>query len=237
MIDAISGQYFAIVDYGVGNIFSVKNACDVVGIPCVITSDKKEIFNASGLFLPGVGAFNDAMMALESKDLVETLNQCVKQNKLVIGICLGMQLLMSESYEFGHHKGLGFIEGSVLPLEAIGYDQNCLKIPHVGWNRIFRNNDGLHQFHRENCDGKDLWESTPLEDISDGEYMYFVHSYYIKPKDKNLIIATSRYGKNEFCSVIRKGNIFGMQFHPEKSGHFGLKIYKNISNLVRKKNW
>jgi len=228
-------NYFAIVDYGLGNLFSVKNACDAVGIQTVITSDKEEIFNASGLFLPGVGAFNDAMKALESKDLVDTLNQFVKLNKPVIGICLGMQLLMSESYEFGHHEGLGFIKGSVLRLESDEYDKKILKIPHIGWSHIFRYGDSLNESQLENQSHKDLWESTPLEGIADGEFMYFVHSYYVKPEDEHLTIAISHYGKNIFCSAIQKGNIFGMQFHPEKSGPWGLKIYKNISNMIMKK--
>ena len=229
----ITGQYFAIVDYGLGNLFSVKNACDVVGIQCVITSDKEEILNASGLFLPGVGAFNDAMEALELKDLIEPLKQCVRQKKIIIGICLGMQILMNESFEFGHHDGLGFINGSVHRLEDSVLSPHQVKIPHVGWNRIHCNHQRLPQLKPSGCRESSCWIGTPLEGISEGEFMYFVHSYYIKPVDPHLTVATTTYGKNIFCSAIQKGTIFGMQFHPEKSGPIGLKIYENIAKMIQ----
>lgn len=226
MVAMANKQYCAIVDYGLGNLFSIKNACDFVGIKSVISSDKDEILNASGLFLPGVGAFSDAITALKSKDLIDTLHQFVREDKPVIGICLGMQLLMSESFEFGHHKGLGFVEGSVLPLETTGSGDNPVKIPHIGWNRISRG-------PQEKRLNQDTWGSTPLETIPDGEFMYFIHSYYVRPTDENLTVATTRYGTNTFCSAIQKGNIFGMQFHPEKSGCYGLKIYQNVANMIR----
>jgi imidazole glycerol-phosphate synthase subunit HisH len=229
----INGQYFAIVDYGLGNLFSVKNACDVIGIQGVITSDGEEILNASGIFLPGVGAFNDAMKALESKDLIDPLNQCVRQKKIIIGICLGMQILMNESFEFGHHEGLGFIDGSVQRLEESVPPQQKIKIPHVGWNRIHCNPQRLHPSKTGACREDACWNGTPLEGISEGEFMYFVHSYYVKPVDPQLTVATTTYGKNIFCSVIQKGTIFGMQFHPEKSGPLGLMIYENIAKMVQ----
>lgn len=225
-------KYLAIVDYGLGNLFSIKNACDVVGISNVITSDKEEITSADGVILPGVGAFNDAMKVLELKDLIDPLHQIVRQNKPLIGICLGMQLLMSESYEFGYHEGLGFINGSVVRLEESNNNQSHFKIPQIGWNKIFRYNSQLP--HSQQAEGTihDFWDTSPLEGIADGEFMYFVHSYYVKPEDPGLIMAITHYGNNVFCSAIRKRNIFGMQFHPERSGPCGLKIYKNIANII-----
>lgn len=225
-------KYLAIVDYGLGNLFSIKNACDVVGIRNVITSDKEEITSADCVILPGVGAFNDAMKVLELKDLIDPLHQIVSQNKPIIGICLGMQLLMSESYEFGHHEGLGFISGSVVPLEKTNTNQRPLKIPQIGWNKIFRCHSQSSHYQHTQGTIHDFWTTSPLEGIADGEFMYFVHSYYVKPDDPGLMMAITHYGNNVFCSAIRKGNIFGLQFHPEKSGPCGLMIYKNIANII-----
>src|SRR2546423_6053152 len=152
----------AIVDHGLGNLFSVKNACERTGLRAVITADSATIAGASAVILPGVGAFADAMRTLRQLDLVEVLHDVAQSVTPLFGVCLGVQLLMTESHEFGRHKGLGILAGEVLPLsESIGHGIGA-KIPHVGWNRLKR---------------VAPWEDSPLDDVRDGESMYFVHSY------------------------------------------------------------
>jgi imidazole glycerol-phosphate synthase subunit HisH len=232
MKDALSKRYLAIVDFGLGNLFSIKNACDFVGTRSIITSDIQEIISADGVILPGVGAFPDAMNVLESRGLIDPLHEIVEANKPIIGICLGMQLLMRESYEFGHQKGLGFLEGSVLRLKESNDENKIVKVPQIGWNRVYQNISAPGNSMVPNTELKNSWDGTPLECVTNGEFMYFVHSYYVKPDHSELTMAITRYGSNVFCSAIRKGNIFGLQFHPERSGKAGLKIYENIANII-----
>ncbi|HED14064.1 MAG TPA: imidazole glycerol phosphate synthase subunit HisH [Gammaproteobacteria bacterium] len=215
----------AIVDYGMGNLFSVKHACEAVGLPAVITSSKREILAAEAVILPGVGAFGDAMDALRRLDLVTVLQDIAVSEKLFVGICLGMQLLMSESREFGVHKGLGIIEGAVLPFDSPLRENRKLKVPQVTWNRIYKvKTEGLHH---------GSWVHTPLEGLPDGEFMYFVHSYYAVPLDDSVLLSTTRYGHIEFASSLRYRNIFACQFHPERSGPQGLQIYRNLVSFIQ----
>ena len=203
----------AIVDYGLGNLFSVKHACEHVGIPAEITSDKKKILNANGVILPGVGAFGDAMQSLRKLDLVSVLKELASADKPFMGICLGLQLLMEESHEFGLHRGLGILKGNVIRFDSPREGRRALKVPQIGWNQI-------HSSHP--------WTETPLSGLKEGEFMYFVHSYVVQPDDRGVILSQSNYGSVEFCSSIHRGRLFACQFHPEKSGPAGLKIYENF---------
>jgi len=217
----------SIVNFGMGNLFSIKQACERFGLKVNITCSPDDIFLSDVVVLPGVGAFGDAMENLRALDLITVLREVAKSSRLFVGICLGMQLLMTESYEFGHHRGLGIIDGSVMRLN---HPKDCsgesLKVPHIGWNRIYR----LREVRDQNP-----WENTFLEGLDDGVFMYFVHSFYVKPEDPNITLSFTRYGDIEFCSSMQCGNIFACQFHPERSGREGLEIYKAISSYVKKK--
>ena len=211
----------AILDYGLGNLFSIEQACAFVGLNSIITNSKKDILDADAVILPGVGAYGDAMLTLHRLDLVNVLRDIVESQKPLVGICLGLQLLMTESYEFGHHKGLSIIEGPVVRFDAPKEKECILKVPQIGWNRIFQPADGLR------------WHGTLLDRIDDGEYMYFVHSYTVQPQDSNVILSNSRYGHIEFCSSIQYHNVFACQFHPERSGPDGMKLYHNLAALLQ----
>ena len=212
-----------IVDYRLGNLFSVKNACSRFGINARISYSKDHLWAADLAILPGVGAFGNAMRALHELDLVVPLKDFASSGKPLVGICLGMQLLMTESHEFGRHDGLDIISGSVerLPTENEGGRQ--LKIPHIGWEAIRP---------PVTSDSGRCWDDSPLRGLRDGTFMYFVHSYVVKPADSNLTLALSQYGSQEFCSSLGTGNIFATQFHPERSGSDGLTIYRNIVKLA-----
>lgn len=212
----------AIVDYGMGNLFSVKHACLHVGLEPHITFLKDELHQADAVILPGVGAFGDAMETLRKLDLVSFLRDLAFSGKPFIGICLGHQLLMGGSHEFGWHEGLNIIKGSVVRFENHTDESGLLKVPQVGWNRISK------------ASGLDagVWEESPLKGIRGGEFMYFVHSFYAQPEDMKVVLSVSSYGGIEFCSSLRQGNIFGCQFHPERSGPAGLQIYYNIASYI-----
>ncbi len=213
----------AIIDYGLGNLFSVKHACEHVGLQAVITAVPDDIRAAKAVILPGVGAFGDAMAALRERALVDTLHAVEAGGTPLIGICLGMQLLMSESYEFGHHAGLNFIEGSVVRFEAPRLGDRILKVPQIGWNRICKVPGGT----------ADPWADSILHGIADGEYMYFVHSFYVKPADPAVVLSTTRYGHIDFCSSVQQRNITAWQFHPERSGEGGLHLYRQLALSLR----
>ena len=198
----------AIVDYGAGNIFSVKNALDYLGLDCKLTSDKDEIKAADAVILPGVGAFPAAMAMLEKSGLIDTIKEEAAK-KPILGICLGMQMLFEKGYEFEECDGLGLIKGSVRYM-----DEPDLIIPHMGWNKLEKLND---------C--------KLLENIGDDEYVYFVHSYKAECADEN-IAAYSEYGGRVPALVFDGKFVYGAQFHPEKSGDTGLKILKNFSSLI-----
>lgn len=216
----------AIVDYGLGNLYSVKHACTHVGLPAQITCDPREILSAEAAILPGVGAFGDAMATLRRLDLVGVLRDFVATGKPFVGICLGLQLLMRESEEFGSYAGLGIIEGIVVRFDAPTRGTRRLKVPHIGWN-------GIYRVARSPSLAADPWSRTLLQDVVDGEPMYFVHSYLAKPADSHLLLSTSSYGHIEFCSALQHRNITACQFHPERSGPRGLQIYRNLAEQVQ----
>ncbi|MBQ6893432.1 MAG: imidazole glycerol phosphate synthase subunit HisH [Clostridia bacterium] len=196
----------AIVDYGVGNLFSVKCSFDAIGAETAVTSDADVIRAADRILLPGVGAFEDAIKKLRESGLDKVIVAEAKSGKPLLGICLGMQLLFDKSYEFGEHEGLGLIPGEIRPIADVV--PSGLKIPHIGWNALEIKN-----------------AASPLfKYISDGDCVYFVHSYYAATADEN-ILATTEYGAHITASAAR-GNVFGCQFHPEKSCHVGLNILK-----------
>ncbi|MBE6564919.1 MAG: imidazole glycerol phosphate synthase subunit HisH [Ruminococcaceae bacterium] len=200
-----------IIDYGMGNLHSVKNALDFLGADSFITSDRKELEKADSLLLPGVGAFPDAWECLKKENLVDYLRTGIG-DKPLLGICLGMQLLFADSYEFRHCEGLGLIEGSIIRLTAFETNDS-FKIPHMGWN-------SLH-IHRE---------SPLLKGIREEDYVYFVHSFRAQTEEKN-ILASTEYGELIPALVSNGKNVYGAQFHPEKSEKVGLTILKNFVEL------
>ena len=222
----------AIADYGIGNLFSVRHACEQVGLEAGITTSSKEILAASAVILPGVGAFGDAMAALERLGLESVLRDFAASGRPMLGICLGMQLLMTQSHEFGRHRGLNIVKGEVLRLKEFTEEERRLKVPHVGWNRIYRHS-------QENVLGHHsvTWNGSILEGLSQGEFMYFVHSYYLRPVDSGVVLSSTPYGPMAFCSSLRFGNVFGCQFHPERSGPRGLRVYQNFAYLIRDSKW
>jgi glutamine amidotransferase len=205
----------AIIDYDMGNVRSVQKGFEAVGHQAVITRNRRVIADASHVVLPGVGAFGDCMRNLESYDLIDPIHQSIASGKPFLGICLGLQLLFTESEEFGSHKGLNVIAGKVVRFPSTSTEGGLgrLKIPHMGWNAI--------------C----LKKPSPLlKGLSDGCYMYFVHSYYVAPADEDMVCTATDYGTT-FVSSIERDNIFACQFHPEKSQEGGLKMLQNFGNL------
>jgi len=204
----------AIIDYGMGNLRSVQKAIEKIGGTAIITNSPLKIITASAVILPGVGAFPDAISQLKKLQLDSIVYRVIESKKPFLGICLGMQLLFTKSYEHGECEGLNIIPGEVIKFP------DALKVPHIGWNTIQR------------TEGKEQKaEILLLQDIPDNSYFYFVHSYYVKPADESVIATTTRYGL-EFASVICQGNVYGTQFHPEKSQALGLKILKNFLTLT-----
>lgn len=203
----------SIIDYGVGNLFSLVSSFKAIGIDAVATSDKAVIENADKIVLPGVGAFEDAKNKLFSSGLKELVLNEVKKGKPLLGICLGMQLLFEKSFEYGEHEGLGLIKGEIRPIsEVIAKD---LKVPHIGWNAL--------QLKRK---------SEIFKYLKDGDFVYFVHSYYGANCEES-VIATAEYSV-PLTAAVACGNVFGCQFHPEKSGEVGLKILKAFCEMERK---
>lgn len=200
----------AIIDYGVGNLFSLKSSFSLIGVDAVVTSDREVIEAADKIILPGVGAFADAIKKLEYSGLDLVLKKQAAKGKDIMGICLGMQLLFEKSYEYGEHKGLGLLKGSVVPIE--GAVPANLKIPHIGWN-------ALHLTKK----------SRLFKFINENDCVYFVHSFYADDCEDS-VIATSEYGK-ELTAAVELGNIKGCQFHPEKSGEVGLNILRAFCGL------
>jgi len=215
-----------IIDYGMGNIRSVQKGFERVGHPSIVTRNPKDILNASHVVLPGVGAFKDCMENLKNYGLIEPILNAIRSGKPFLGICLGLQLLFSESEEFGIYKGLDIIKGRVVkfrfsdeeskPASPQSGMNSKLKIPHMGWNDIRFTDNGS--------------QSMVFKDIPDGSYLYFVHSYYVVPEDEGVIATTTNYGI-DFASSIWKDNIFACQFHPEKSQKVGLKVLKNFGEM------
>lgn len=198
----------AIIDYGVGNLFSLKSSFASIGEQVIVTDNREKIAASDRIILPGVGAFEDAAQKLKASGLTDVIKQEVKSGKPLMGICLGMQLLFEKSYEYGEHEGLGLIKGNVKPIKDVIPRE--YKVPHIGWNAL-----------------KFKAESPIFKYINDGDFVYFVHSFYAADCDE-AVIATAEYGA-ELTAAVSNKNVFGCQFHPEKSGEIGLKILKAFS--------
>ncbi|MGC9318808.1 MAG: imidazole glycerol phosphate synthase subunit HisH [Armatimonadota bacterium] len=195
----------ALIDYGMGNLGSVGNALRYIGCEFDITREAAAIGGADGVILPGVGAFGDCMRNLRARELVEPIRDYIAADRPFLGICLGLQLLFSESEEMGSHRGLDVIPGRVIRF------RHALKIPQIGWNQVHT---------QQQC--------PQLEGVPEGAYVYFVHSYHVVPEDESVVATTTDYGY-DFCSAIRRGNLFATQFHPEKSADVGLQILRNFA--------
>jgi glutamine amidotransferase len=201
-------EEIAIIDYGMGNLRSVEKAVESVGGTPVITRDPDRVRRSRRLILPGVGAFGDAVRNLAQCGLDAAIHDAVLEGTPLLGLCLGLQLLFTEGEEFGRHAGLNLIPGRVRRFQGAG-----LRIPHVGWNQVER-----------------LTADPLLEGIEEGSYFYFVHSYFVEPDEKRDALAWTDYG-TRFCSVARRGNVWGAQFHPEKSQDAGRQLLRNFLPL------
>jgi len=198
-----------IIDYGMGNLRSVEKAVAAIGGSPEISRDPDIVRQSRGLILPGVGAFGDGMAVLRRKGLDEAILEAVREGTPLLGLCLGLQMLFDESEEFGKHAGLGLIPGKVLRIQ-----EPDLCVPHVGWNQV------------------ELIKADPLlENIQEGSYFYFVHSYYADPENAEDALAWTEYGRR-FCSVARRGNVWGAQFHPEKSQEAGKQLLRNFLKII-----
>ena len=204
----------AIIDYGMGNLRSVQKGFEKIGAEAMVTADPRTVLEAERVVLPGVGAFADCMRNLEQAGFVEPIMKVISQGRPFLGICVGMQLLFSDSVEFGLYKGLDVIPGHVVRFpEGMRQGDETLKVPHMGWNQIsFRN------------------RAPAFAGIDEGANVYFIHSYYVRPDDETVIATTTNYGI-DFCSAIWKDNIVATQFHPEKSQEIGLRILKNFAEM------
>jgi len=204
-----------VIDYGLGNLRSVAKALEICGAQVRITGEPLAIKNADALVLPGVGAFDRGMENLHKRGIVSVLLKAIKEGKPLLGICLGLQLLFTRSEEGGVYEGLDVVKGEVKKFRKVA------KIPHMGWNNV--------KFKRQKAKGKiDIFDGIP-----DNSYFYFVHSYYANPEEKDIIATTTIYG-GEFTSAIARNNLWGVQFHPEKSGDLGLRILKNFIRIIDK---
>ncbi len=204
----------AIIDYGMGNLRSVSKAAELCGADVDIITEADDVLKYNSVILPGVGAFDPAVKILKNKGFDKTLKEHISNKKTFLGICLGFQLLFSESFEDGLHKGLDIVAGFVE--KFVPKENEKLIIPHIGWNKIF-------------VSDKNKTAKKMYEDIKDGEYFYFVHSYFCKPEDEKFTASVTNYSV-DFCSSIAYENIWGCQFHPEKSSTTGLKLLKNFLN-------
>lgn len=208
-----------IIDYGVGNLLSVRRGFEFVGATVKVTDDPELLLSAQRVVLPGVGAFGKAMEALQNKELIPAIKNVIYKRVPFLGICLGMQLLFEASEEFGVNKGLSILPGMVKPLPKTSADGSQLKVPHIGWNQI--QPTGSHE----------LWAGTCLNDIQINESFYFVHSYSAVTQIDSHVLAHCNYGGHKLVAAVSSENITGFQFHPEKSGLAGLKILRRFCNL------
>jgi len=208
-----------ILDYGIGNILSVARGFEAVGADVNITSNTEGIENAERLILPGVGAFASGIEQLRVNDFDSAIINLVNTGKPLLGICLGMQFLMDSSEEFGETDGLGLIEGKVIPIPSKSIDGDSLIVPHIGWSALEISGDN-------NTWDKSILTNTPVK-----SHVYFVHSFYSKPTNKEHLLAHCKYGGNNLSAVICRENVMGCQFHPEKSGEIGLNILRTFLNL------
>lgn len=208
-----------IIDYKINNTLSVQRAFEKIGKSVSIVTTPEEIMNARALVLPGVGSFGEGMEALKKLGFIEPIKRQAARGVPLLGICLGMQMFFSESYEFGRHKGIGLIEGKVISLKPPTLVRHQdYKLPHIGWNEIRPPTNGL-------------WKKTLLGGITNPSCVYYVHSYYPEVKNKSYVLAETEYGDQNFCAVVQKNKITGIQFHPEKSGEIGLEILKKFCEI------
>ncbi|MDD5423569.1 MAG: imidazole glycerol phosphate synthase subunit HisH [Candidatus Omnitrophica bacterium] len=205
----------AVIDYKMGNLRSVQKALEVVGAKTKVTSDPLDLKKSDKIVFPGVGSFGEAMKELKKLKLVEPIKDAIGQGKPFLGLCLGLQLLFEKSEEAPGVKGLGILKGEA---KKFKFKTNAMKIPHMGWNNVTI-------AVKQKAQSAKIFKNVP-----DGSYMYFVHSYYVKPKDKSVILTTTDYGM-DFVSGVCKDNVYGFQFHPEKSQQAGLRILKNFVRL------
>jgi imidazole glycerol-phosphate synthase subunit HisH len=215
-----SNKKVVIIDCQLGNLFSVKQACDAVGMNAKISFDRDDVLNADALILPGVGAFIEAMNNLKKFGLDTAIKEKVDNNIPLFGVCLGQQLLFTKSEEFGAGNGLDLISGVIKKFPE-SFEDRKIKVPHIAWNTIYKSNID--------------WNTSALSSLEENDFMYFIHSYYVKPSDESCILTKTNYDGIEFCSSIIQNNIFATQFHPEKSADRGISIYKNwatINNLL-----
>lgn len=209
----------AIIDYGMGNLFSVARACEEVGLTGRITSNPAEVLASDAVILPGVGAFGGAIDALNAAGLSDALRRFVETGRPFFGVCLGIQLLMTTSTEFGNHEGLGLVDGVVVRFEPRIDDPSPAKVPQMQWNQVRAVDDAR-------------WQGGLLRSLPNDQFFYFVHSYYVVPADPTVVVATTRYAGVEFASAIQRDNVFACQFHPERSGPQGLSIYRNLAMQI-----
>jgi glutamine amidotransferase len=208
-----------VIDYGMGNLYSVQRGLEHCGVSAFLTSDPSEIVSAQKLLLPGVGAFGDAMTELNRLGLVSSIKEAVERGTPILGICLGMQLLMEESEEFGFTNGLGLIPGRVIPIPQTDTNGDQLKVPHIGWSSL------------NPPPSEPIWNSVMMSGLVRGDSVYFVHSFMVQPTDPTVRIADTTYGGHQISAVLKKDNVIGCQFHPEKSGNIGLQILGNFCKL------
>jgi glutamine amidotransferase len=218
MLKMERSESVVIVDYGLGNLFSLRRAVQYLGFEARISEESEVIEAAPRVLIPGVGAFGDGMEGLKRLGLVKTLKKFADSGRPLLGICLGMQLFLSESEEFGLHEGLGLIEGRVVRFRNPEGESPAYKVPHVGWNAL-RPGPAAS------------WSGGLFEGVDPGDSAYFVHSYFVRPERAADILAVTSYAGEDFCSVLQRGNVSGTQFHPEKSGEMGLKLLKNFLTL------
>ncbi|RII35289.1 imidazole glycerol phosphate synthase subunit HisH [Clostridium chromiireducens] len=203
-----------IIDYGMGNLKSVKNALDFLGLESKISSELEDIKSSKALILPGVGAFPDAMDTIEKLSLDKVIKEEVNKNKPLLGICLGMQLLFESGFEGIERNGLGLLKGNIVKMKDD--KENNIKIPHIGWNDLIYNR-----------------KDELFNNIEEGKFVYYVHSYFAQNYNNEDLVAYSEYGENKIPGVVRCNNIMGAQFHPEKSGTVGLAILKKFGELIK----
>ena len=205
-----------IIDYGVGNLQSLKKAFNFCGIEADVSEDAETILKSDAVILPGVGSYEAGMRGLKVRGLVGAVKNFAYKNKPMLGICLGAQLMLSEGYEFGIFNGLDIMPGNVERFSGLTDNE---KIPQIGWNGVYASTVGS-------------WQNSVLADLPENFNAYFVHSYILAPDSSENILGLTSYGGHEFCSIMKKGNIYASQFHPEKSGEVGLKIIKNFIDSI-----
>ena len=212
----------SIVDFGGGNLYNVRRACLQAGIDATITADPADVLAAEAVVLPGIGAMGEAMKSLREKGLDDAVREAAARGTPIFGVCLGMQILMTEGTEFETHEGLGLLPGSVVRFPRRDAAGEALRVPHIGWNSI----------EPAGASAEVAWSDTPLAATAPGEHFYFVHSYHVMPEDNSTVVARTSYGGIDFPSAIARGNIFACQFHPERSGPAGLGMYRQFAALV-----